>query len=186
MAMRFSLKRKLLDGSLLDKVDALFWQIAEMQEVENPTLNKKKNKEKNNTSKAFKWIGQNSDAQLKFLHKELIKNKFIASDTPIDSFNSAYSGNEILKPLNIKWIAKGKNKIVSKSALFHFIDLLAKNSFIDIKETLNNGDLYSKLANIFSDDKGIPLKNLKQTNAQRTQRPIEGDMLNNIILSIPK
>lgn len=183
--MRFSTKRKLLDGSLLEKADRLFWELASKEE-QNSQRPKKTVEKKEKQIFAFEWKGTKADIQLEFLHQQLIEGKFIAPDTLQDLFKGVFSGYEIIKPLKIKWIAKGKNKSVSKSSLFHFIDLLVKNSFIDITEIQDTSIFYNKIQNTFVDSFGNPLKNLKQSNAQRASKPTENELLEKIIQSIPK
>lgn len=187
MAMRFSTKRKLLDGSLLEMAEKRFWEIAAQEEkiTQKP---KKTTEKKERKIFAFVWSGKKPNEQLEFLHKQLIENKFISSDTLQDLVKGAFSGCEIIKPLKIKWIVKGKNKSISKPSLLRFIDLLITRKFIDGME---NSILYDKIKNIFVDHMGNPLKNLKQSNQSNLNRakankPPEIEKLDHIISAIPK
>lgn len=130
----------------------------------------------------FHWLG--TENQLAFLYIELIKKRCISEDTPKDLFKRAFS-NDATEPLKIKWIIFGKNKVTSKSSLFHFIELLISYKFLSMDEYDSSSMLYSKLINMFVDCNGNDLKNLKQSKAQRSQNPIEDERLRSIILSIP-
>lgn len=185
--MNFTNKRKLIEQ--LQKAE----KIAELEGrkysiPENNITQRQKNatEKKERTLFAFTWLGKKPDLQLEFLHKQLIENSFISPDTLQDLVKGAFSGYKIIKPLNIKWIVKGKNKAVSKPSLFYFIDLLVRNQFIQVK---SNSILYDKLKIIFVDHTGSPLKNLRQSNQSnlnRVNKPSEAEKLDQIVSSIPK
>lgn len=185
MAIRFSTRRKIVDGTYLKIIDKRIEEIEAEQKkmpIESPRSPKRRTEK---ISNAFAWQGKKPHQQLEFFHQQLIDNKFIAADTPIGHFKVAFSGYENIIPLKIKWIAKGKNKLISKTSLFYFIELLVSNSFLLTSERGDTGILYNNLQNIFVDADGNNLKNLKQSNSQKVEKPKDAT-LRDIILSIPK
>jgi len=129
----------------------------------------------------FDWKGKNKEQQLQQLFNELIKKRIIAKETNPDDFKIAFNNVRLTTPLKIKWLVLSKNKLSSKSSLFHFIDLLVKKGFIDF---LDNTVLYDKLKLIFSDANGKAFDNFRQSNSSRSETPSRAADIEEAVKSI--
>jgi hypothetical protein len=124
-------------------------------------------------TKTFKWKRKeefNRDLLILFELMTNDKYRIIPKDTGFNTFCYAFSGRILNCPLRIKWLVTGKNKLTSKSSLFHFISRLEDNELIEVKEWNQNdyGALYQKISSIFSDKDGNPfsIEGLKSSRSQ--------------------
>jgi len=127
-----------------------------------------KSSSKQNIYSSFKWIG-NSE-QLQKLHQSMISKGFIDPYVELEYFQSVFDQSMLNKPLEIKWLVLGKNKLTSKPSLFYFYDQLVRAELI--QEIESNGTLYKMLENIFVDHNGNKLENLKVSKSNSKQMKI--------------
>ena len=121
--------------------------------------------------RSFKWERKESFNQDMLTLYLLLKDKKIISDgTDFKTFSYAFSNIPLHEPLKIKWFVTGKNRLTSKSSLFHFISRLEDYKLIDNNEWYdgNNMSLYHKIAVIFVDKEGQPfgINGLKSSRSQ--------------------
>lgn len=94
-------------------------------------------------------------------------------------FSSAFSGGEII--YGVHWLVIGKNKNVSKTSLFYFIDKLIDEKHLD-RDALNY--LNKMVSYTFRDNYGKELQNLKQSKATIYNNPAQKDRIDRIISSL--
>ena len=119
--------------------------------------------------------------KIKKLFSLLIK----AKPSPIieateEEFINAFTGKKVEKGVN--WLILGKNKQISKTSLFYFIEnLQRKHLKVRLSDNISNYIKY-----VFRDSKGEELKNLKQTKSSinYSNKVTRQDDLNEVISSL--
>lgn len=112
---------------------------------------------------SFKWIAENNLILTILLLDELKATGFVNKNTELANFHKAFNGSELKAPLQIEWIAKGKNGSSNKISLLHLI-----NSLTDAKliiDDLNNADWLKTIERIFCDSNKNQFKHLKNSNS---------------------
>jgi len=124
-------------------------------------------------TRAFEWKRKNEFKRDIIVLFELLtdeKYNIIPKEVDFNTFCYAFSGKYLNGPLRIKWLVTGKNKLTSKSSLFHFISKLEDKKLIEAKEwnTINYGPLYRKISAIFIDKENNPftIEGLKSSRSQ--------------------
>jgi hypothetical protein len=126
-----------------------------------PVNNNEGKKLDTNTTKgiiSFKWINASTPKTV-VLYDELTKKGYIKEDTNPELLSKAFTGVILSEPLNIRWIKKGRNGKVNKSALYALIDTLQEKSLIEKFDGTNNTKLFQTIDMIFVDKDGNQLKN---------------------------
>lgn len=130
---------------------------------------------------SFKLLAENEGDQ-----QQKIENLFnLLTETPSliqsskSEFLKAFSGEEVSE--GIHWLVTGKNKGVSKTSLFYFINELINKNHLSrsIINDLNKYVLYT-----FRDNIGQQLQNLKQSKATVSNNPAQKDRIDTIISSL--
>lgn len=129
-----------------------------------------------NSVRTFKF--NESVEKLEILYNSLIDRGII--ECSFDKFNYAFSGEKLEKPLNIKWLLKGKNKRINKASLFYFIDYLQLHNLIQFDSIF----LYKIINKCFVDANGDEISGLKQSRYSSLKKPMQGDLIEKIVKQI--
>lgn len=106
----------------------------------------------------FKWKSNLGNQISTILWQKLKEEEFIANSTELFHFHKAFDGLTIDQPLNIKWTAKAKSKLINKQLLLYLLDKLAENNLID--KITDNSTFFKNINYIFCDESGSEIKNL--------------------------
>lgn len=133
-------------------------QITETKKITNPPKEEKK-------VTAFKW--KNNPEKSKVLINNVLTTLKIIEENDISKFETAFKGEEIKEPLNIKWKLKSSHNSYS-AALIRFIKLLIKLNLID---SVDNAEIANKIKKLFVAVDGIPFNNLGVKVNDKTDNP---------------
>lgn len=131
----------------------------------------KSNLEQHTTKKmhSFKWKSEANLYQVIYLWDKLKENGFINTNTEMTVFQKAFDGSILEAPLQIEWIALGKNNSSNKISLLYLI-----NSLIDAKlviDDLTNVNYLNTIEQIFCDSNKQQFKNLQVSNSSDLKNP---------------
>jgi hypothetical protein len=131
----------------------------------------KSNLEQHPTKKmhSFKWKSEANLCHIIYLWDKLKENGFINTNTELTVFQKAFDGSILEAPLQIEWIALGKNNSSNKISLLYLI-----NSLIDAKlviDDLTNVNYLNTIEQIFCDSNKQQFKNLQVSNSSDLKKP---------------
>lgn len=135
--------------------------------------------------KAFSWVEQKPSSPIGAI--EVLYNRLVSAsppiiDTSLANFRAAFSGENLLTPLGIRWLIRGRNGETSKPSLLHFIHCL----FTAGKILDDTGPYCNQQINmIFIDADGRPFKNIRQSKNGAGSNPVRAKEIKRIIDNLP-
>ena len=126
--------------------------------------------EQKDIKKGFNWIHETKGAGIHKLWEALVDKKFINSSTSETIFQSAFSNESLDSSLQIMWIDETTNRKTNRTTLFHLIDSLSAQGFID---TIHNNQIFlNTILSVFVDKSGqeFDIKGLRVTRSSKRIR----------------